>query len=250
MVRSVPSSEGVFWEQHPSTVVSDVTSDLAWSHRSPSTSKESVDEVSGVFGGPAVFSCSKLFLFPHICCAFQIFLLSYSRHSCTGWWIPATLGTRFWLSIWPGDRNQPQRGEASFMLAILGSVMWLLCENVDQAVSLIQHPWCCGRTCNTQVCFTAPAVVGRVGESCLNSFQIELRKEFICCCVWGFSWLLWFLTLSLFLKAETAYQWTFHTRPGAPCVRYWCCGRKGGMACWYQSWWVAFALSSAFILVA
>lgn len=39
MGRSVGSSEGVFWEQHLLTVVSDVTSDLAWSHRSSDTSR-------------------------------------------------------------------------------------------------------------------------------------------------------------------------------------------------------------------
>lgn len=48
----------------------------------------------------------------------------YSRYSCTSGWIQATLGTRFWLSVWPGDRNQPQWGKASFLLAILNTVTW------------------------------------------------------------------------------------------------------------------------------
>lgn len=41
------SSEGVFWEQHPPTMVSMVTSGLAGSCRSSDTSRESVDEVAG-----------------------------------------------------------------------------------------------------------------------------------------------------------------------------------------------------------
>lgn len=83
--RSVGSSEGICWEQHPPTMVSDAAPDLAWSRRSSDTSGESVDEVAGeVCGGPPVFSSSRLLLFPHICCTFQISLLAYSRHSCTG----------------------------------------------------------------------------------------------------------------------------------------------------------------------
>lgn len=58
MGRSTGSSEG---EQHPPTMVSDVTSDLPWSS---DTSGESVDEVAGEYSGPPVFSHSKLFLFP------------------------------------------------------------------------------------------------------------------------------------------------------------------------------------------
>lgn len=41
------STEDVFWEKYPPTVLSDVSFDLVWSCRSSATSKESVDEVAG-----------------------------------------------------------------------------------------------------------------------------------------------------------------------------------------------------------
>lgn len=142
------SSEGVLWEQYPPTVLSDVTFDLVWSCRSSDTSRESLDEVAGqLCGGPPVFSCSRLFLLPHICCTFQIFPLSYSRYSCTSGWIQATLGTRFWLSVWPGDRNQPQWGKASFLLAILDAVMWLCFVWMRTKLGVWCNPCCCARTC-------------------------------------------------------------------------------------------------------
>lgn len=120
------SCEGVFWEQYSPVVLSDEIFDLVWSCSSSATSRESVVKWLGNYTvDPPVFSYSRLLFLPNICCTFQIFLLSYSRYSCTSRWIQATLGTRFWLSLWPGDRNQPQWGKASYLLAILSAVMWL-----------------------------------------------------------------------------------------------------------------------------